>query len=295
MKTLAIACSALLASASASAAEPLDNISSDVVSLLATTGHRYVSTHACAADGCGYRHFIQRFDAASKVACTRRIGEIGLDLSTAYPVWKDRPETLYLTVIDVGQGTSSTASITTGDDCTYTFKIEPLTRESDAKSRHPVDRPPPVQPDAPRRPAATSCNQPEGDCPVSDIAWWDIQPQLWERLVPRSGQADTVQGELIRAIGKATDEAYRNGNRNWASGYERLIRFVADTLDDPETFSDEQRRKIRALADSIIANADTPDLSGHGSAHYDLTEMAVRWCLANPEPIAHRHDASLRV
>ena len=295
METLAIACSALLASAAASATEPFDAIPGDVVSLLASPGHRYVSTFECAADGCGYRHYFQRFDAASKVACTRRIAEIGLDLSTAYPVWKDRPETLYLTVIDVGQGRSYSASITTGDDCSYTFKIEPLTRESDAKSRHPGDRQAPAPADASRQPASTSCNQPEGDCPVGEIAWWDIQPQLWERLVPRSGQADTVQGELIRAIGKATDEAYRNGNRNWASGYERLVRFVVDTLDDPKTFSDEQRRKIRASGDTILANVEAPDLSGHGSAHYHLTEMAVRWCLANPEPIPHRHDASLRV
>ena len=31
--------------------------------------------------------------------------------------------------------------------------------------------------------------------------------QLWQTYVPKSGQADTVQGELIRAIEKLQDEA----------------------------------------------------------------------------------------
>jgi|SRR5688500_7649265 len=130
---------------------------------------------------------------------------------------------------------------------------------------------------------------------MNDIKWWEEQPRLWAKLVPKSGQASTVQGEVIRCTGKMTDEAHRNGNINWESGYEQMVRFVADTLDDPETFTDEQRQKIRSSADSIIQNFDSPDLSGPGSAYYYLTEMAVRWCLAHPDPMSHKPDPARSV
>ena len=45
--------------------------------------------------------------------------------------------------------------------------------------------------------------------------WWEEQEKLWKKLVPAEGRAKSVQGELIRCMGKLTDEAYRNGNGNW--------------------------------------------------------------------------------
>lgn len=128
---------------------------------------------------------------------------------------------------------------------------------------------------------------------MSEIKWWEEHPRLWAKLVPNSGQAPTLQGELIRCTGKFTDEAFRNGNINWDSGYERLVRFVADALDDPGTFTPEQCQAIRASAESIIENFETPDVSGHGSPYYYMTEMAVRWCLAHPEPLPHAPDPTL--
>ena len=65
---------------------------------------------------------------------------------------------------------------------------------------------------------------------VDDLRWWEEQPRLWARLVPTSGQATTVQGELIRCTGKLTDEAYRNGNANWGPGFERMTKFMGRTL-----------------------------------------------------------------
>lgn len=130
---------------------------------------------------------------------------------------------------------------------------------------------------------------------MGDIKWWEEQPRLWNELVPRSGQAATVQGELIRCTGKLSDEAYRNGNINWGPGHERMLGFVGDTLTDFQTFTpDEIARATKAVAE-IHANVDRPDVSGHGSPHYLLTEMAVRWCLANPEPIPHVIDPELRI
>jgi hypothetical protein len=130
--------------------------------------------------------------------------------------------------------------------------------------------------------------------PAGARCWQDEQERLWSELVPPRGQATTVQGELIRCTGKGTDEAYRNGNANWDAGYERMWRFVADTLDDHEVFSDEERRSIRAAYEQIVTHIDSPDLSGTGSTFYLLTEMAVRWCLARPELIHRDLDPELR-
>lgn len=125
--------------------------------------------------------------------------------------------------------------------------------------------------------------------------WWEEQERLWNELVPRSGQALTVQGELIRCTGKLADEAYRNGNTNWGPGFERMVRFAAVTLDDPATFTPDERLTIQSAAKRIIEDADNPDVSGHGSPHYVLTEMAVRWCLAHPDPVPRPADPGLGV
>jgi hypothetical protein len=130
---------------------------------------------------------------------------------------------------------------------------------------------------------------------LSNVDWTFEHRHLWARLVPKSGQADTVQGEVIRCVGKAADEAYRNGNINWESGFERLIRSLAATLDDAQTFTVEERQKIRAAAQAIITGFESPDLSGRNSPYYFLTEMAVRWCIAHPEPVPHPIDPTLRV
>src|SRR5712691_7439306 len=53
---------------------------------------------------------------------------------------------------------------------------------------------------------------------------------LWKTYVPKIGQADTVQGELVRAVEKLRDEALRNGNVNWSKGHVILAEFVRDTL-----------------------------------------------------------------
>lgn len=38
--------------------------------------------------------------------------------------------------------------------------------------------------------------------------------KLWDELVPGSGEAETVKGELVRIVGRITHEYYNNGNFN---------------------------------------------------------------------------------
>ena len=128
---------------------------------------------------------------------------------------------------------------------------------------------------------------------MGNPGWPEEQARLWRELVPRSGQAATIQGEVIRCTGRLADEAYRNGNINWDFGFERMARFVGLTLDDAETFTADERAQIRRAVSETIDRYENPDLSGTGSPLYYLTEMAVRWCLAHPAPIARAHDPDL--
>lgn len=125
--------------------------------------------------------------------------------------------------------------------------------------------------------------------------WWEEQERLWNELVPASGQAHTVQGELIRATGKAADEAYRNGNVNWESGYDALVAAVGENLTAHGVFSPQENAEIERCVREIIDNFEAPDLSGHGSAYYRLSEMAVRFCRARREPIPREPDPDLRI
>ncbi len=125
------------------------------------------------------------------------------------------------------------------------------------------------------------------------MTWMKRHAELWERHVPNSGQADTVQGELIRVTGRLADEAHRNGNVNWDDGHELWCDFLEATLLDVGSFSEAERGRI---ADALERARDFehPDTSGHGGPLYLLSEMAVRWCDAHPEPIPHAHDPRLR-
>jgi hypothetical protein len=128
---------------------------------------------------------------------------------------------------------------------------------------------------------------------LKPYAWKKEQSRLWQTLVPADGQADTLQGELVRIAGKLTDQAFRNGNMNWDADHEKMWRFVGEHLDDPETFSKEERRLIRAKIEEIIRDQETPDLNGDGCAYYIITEKVVDWCIAHPTPIPHAKDPSL--
>lgn len=114
---------------------------------------------------------------------------------------------------------------------------------------------------------------------------------IWRKLVPRSGQADTVQGELLRAIEKLRDEAQRNGNGNFNKNcHGLLIDFLRKELTSKNHFD-------QATIDKI--NDDLDKLSFKNSPYleddiYDrITERIVDWYLKNPTQILHKQNEKL--
>src|SRR5882724_8230121 len=118
-------------------------------------------------------------------------------------------------------------------------------------------------------------------------SWKKEQTRLWGALVPAEGQAETLQGELIRIAGKLTDQAYRNGNMNWDSEHERMWRFIAEKIGDDPIFTSEEQDLIREKIEEIIRDETCPDLRGEGSPYYIICEKVVDWCMAHPDPISH--------
>jgi hypothetical protein len=129
---------------------------------------------------------------------------------------------------------------------------------------------------------------------MTEQDWTQDYKRLWNELVPRRGQAETVQGELLRCVGKLTDEAYRNGNENWDENFEEMARFVGRTLDDPDVFTKGERAKVHGAVSQILANPNSPDLSGHGSSYYYLTEQATKWCQHHSEPAPRKINPDLQ-
>ena len=120
---------------------------------------------------------------------------------------------------------------------------------------------------------------------------------LWTLLVPPSGQAETVQGELIRCTGRLASESYRNGNGNWDDGFVRMAKFLRDHLCDG-TFDAETTRQIEGDVAAVIEAGDDPDNGAYvhegEDAYTRLTDRAVEWCLRHPEPVPHTKDPGLK-
>lgn len=130
---------------------------------------------------------------------------------------------------------------------------------------------------------------------MATYEWWKEQERLWNKLVPRSGQARTVQGEIVRCAGRLTDEAYRNGNCNWepGSGHELMLDYIEQILLGDGTFAPERQIGIKKDVEEI-RDYEHPNVGGHGSCYYNLTEAVVDWCMAHPEPIPREINPDLK-
>lgn len=109
---------------------------------------------------------------------------------------------------------------------------------------------------------------------VKADTWQEQQEELWNLLVPGKGHADTVQGEVIRIIGKLCYEILDNGAMNWDREYKKLAAALKKYL----KMGMPAQKAVLSLAKSIGANSTEDEL-------YRLNEACVKWVLANPNPI----------
>lgn len=111
---------------------------------------------------------------------------------------------------------------------------------------------------------------------VGSDTWQQQFEELWNLLVPGSGAANTVQGEIIRICGKVARELLNNGACNWSREYKKLPKALPDYFARGNPIGEQA--EATALAKSIGADTDEDDLRR-------LSELAVKWVLHNPQPI----------
>jgi len=113
---------------------------------------------------------------------------------------------------------------------------------------------------------------------VSATTWQKRHAELWNLLVPSSGPAGTVQGEVIRISGRISDEWERNGGANWDGAYAQMANAISGYVQRGVALDRSEVVEIEEIVRSL------PGLSGVGSDR--LAELAVAWVLMNPQPLA---------
>ncbi len=115
------------------------------------------------------------------------------------------------------------------------------------------------------------------DIVAASGTWQEQHRELWNLLVPSSGAAATVQGEVIRIAGRIADELERNGGVNWGDDYRRMARCFLAHVQTGTPLSAAQLAELRDLVASLTRSAD-------GNVDR-LAELAVTWVNLNPHPV----------
>lgn len=116
---------------------------------------------------------------------------------------------------------------------------------------------------------------------VKSKKWTAQHSELWELLVPPSGHADTVQGEVVRISGKLSYEILDNGGMNWDGDFKKMLAAMQEYLSVGKALDDGELEEVSRIS-SVLRNGDDPE------SEKDLNrmcELTVKWVLKNPEPI----------
>ena len=144
-----------------------------------------------------------------------------------------------------------------------------------------------------------------------EMKHFDVLKALWKNKVPKSGQANTVQGELLRQIEKLRNEACDNGNINWGSNFSYYCDFIGKTLSKSGIFDSERIfllqsavRHIKSCGEyaqkfnngEISENQVDADMIAYTEDDlYDFISDAIaEFSLKNPNDISFQKNESVR-
>ncbi len=129
-----------------------------------------------------------------------------------------------------------------------------------------------VEPDAPRQ-------MHDGSSPIAVKAstWEERHDELWDLLVPSSGPAATIQGEVIRIAGRISHEMEHSGGTNWDLDFTKMTESFIELLQTGAALPEPALNVCKEEVASII--------EGGGIDTDPLMESAVAWVLLNPQPV----------
>ena len=106
--------------------------------------------------------------------------------------------------------------------------------------------------------------------------WRDQYNELWGTLIPSSGPAQTVQGEVIRIAGRIADEIHRNGGANWGTNYRKMGKAFVHHISSGEPLASVQISEATSAMSSISELETKTE---------QLIKFAVTGVAQNPQPI----------
>lgn len=115
---------------------------------------------------------------------------------------------------------------------------------------------------------------------VTGTTWQQQYEELWELLIPSSGAARTIQGEVVRIAGKVRDEIYRNGGANWNIDFKKMLDAFYSHVSSGISLSANELEKAGLMIKDIRQNGN-----GEDEELNFLCELATKWVLTNPHPI----------
>jgi hypothetical protein len=111
---------------------------------------------------------------------------------------------------------------------------------------------------------------------VPDGPWEDRFQALWDSLVPSSGAAATVQGEVVRIAGRIARELDGNGGVNWDAAYRAMAEaWLAHVGTGTPLPADGLAEAARIVAEAKRRSGDPRRLCA----------LAVDWVRLNPQPM----------
>lgn len=107
--------------------------------------------------------------------------------------------------------------------------------------------------------------------------WQTQYEELRQKLVPGRGKSETLQGEMIRIVGKITYEILDNGGMNWDAEYKKMANALKGYLKQNEKMD-------AALIDEACDIAGRINTYSGKEELYRLTELVVKWVTSNSMP-----------
>lgn len=112
--------------------------------------------------------------------------------------------------------------------------------------------------------------------------------RLHHDLVPPSGAASSVQGEILRSVNRLAGEERRNGNMNWSEGYIQFVDFLRLHLLDNTTFDSARCSELSAHLTTVEQHVrQSQGLQKIDAAFSALIRAAVDFCEAHSTALAY--------
>jgi hypothetical protein len=111
---------------------------------------------------------------------------------------------------------------------------------------------------------------------TNTTTWQKQHQELWDLLVPSTGSAETIQGEVIRITGRIANELDGNGGINWDDDYKKMADAFLAFVKQGKQLSFSEQSEAEYLVKEVKRK------SGDAAR---MCELGVKWVIDNPSPL----------